>query len=273
MYNAALSIDRADSSLARNVYKTFYSAVHFCFVVIPEVRLVQINTDLPDIVYSPAIGNSDNSLVVDCLAVKGRPTPNMVWTVDGQIVSYSSSSDVYERLVTSRNQDSLLQLVVQRFHSKQQGNYTCSSTNRAGNARLSFTLVLQGDHTKQDMFYTLIGRNDLPCSVVPPADPVVTTVKVLNGSSVLVSWHIPRFDGYSAITGYAIEYREASGGLWLQAINGNVAASVHLFIVTGLHPFTVYEFRVRARNKIGYGNYSSTSTGVKTIQTGIPHAG
>jgi hypothetical protein len=169
----------------------------------------------------------------------------MEWTVDGQFVSYGSSNDVYQRLVTSGNQDPLLQLIVQRLHSKQQGNYTCSSTNRAGSAQQSFTLVLQ----------------------VPPADPVLTTVEVLNGSSVLVSWHVPRFDGYSVVTGYAVEYREVSSGLWLQAVHGNVGALVHLFIVTDLHPFTVYEFRVRARNKIGYGNYSSTSIGVKTVQT------
>lgn len=118
--------------------------------VIPALKLIEMNAsdtehnDLPSAVYSPAIDSDDDPLTIDCLAVKGQPIPDMMWTVDDQTISHSNSSDVYERQVTTSGSRISQQLVIQRFHFKQEGNYTCWSRNRAGSAQLSFTLLLQG---------------------------------------------------------------------------------------------------------------------------------
>lgn len=108
--------------------------------------------------------------------------------------------------------------------------------------------------------------NDSPwASITTSATPTVpeTPTSVSAGSatssSLVISWTAPGNNGGATILDYKIE-KSTDGTTWTSAATG--ASSGHT--VSGLSASTSYYFRVAARNSVGYGPFSDSSTAVST---------
>lgn len=92
-------------------------------------------------------------------------------------------------------------------------------------------------------------------------------------TSILVTWTAPGSDGGAAVDGYVVDIATSASGPWL-APDGTcdpdrtTNTSSTTCRATGLTNGTEYFFRVAARNDVGYGTYSSASSG--TTPAGVP---
>ena len=89
---------------------------------------------------------------------------------------------------------------------------------------------------------------------------------VLSAWDIEVSWSVPSFNGYTPLTGYDVQYTTSLNSQWAQ-VPTPLSSSTFATIISNLNPYTVYNVRVRARNKIGAGLYSAIAS-TKTLQAG-----
>ena len=80
------------------------------------------------------------------------------------------------------------------------------------------------------------------------------TAKEKANISITLSW-ISGSENFSPINGYEVIYRQTGSSDWMIARNFNDGATTEQ-LVDGLIPLTDYDFRVRARNAIGEGEFS-----------------
>ena len=78
-----------------------------------------------------------------------------------------------------------------------------------------------------------------------------------SSSSISVQWAASTNDGGSPITGYVVEYRNASDSA-SQFMIHSVRRDVLTATVVGLVPFTTYDVRVRGENAVGRSDPSTT---------------
>jgi hypothetical protein len=105
-----------------------------------------------------------------------------------------------------------------------------------------------------------------PPSPKPPTKPLAVT-GVAKNSAIELSWTIPEENGGSAILGYSLQYSTDNGANWVDydpinnqsnlptidnADNGRV-------LISGIFNNTGYEFRTRAYNSVGLGEFSDPS--------------
>ena len=98
-----------------------------------------------------------------------------------------------------------------------------------------------------------------------PAAPDTPTITDVTKRSCTLSWRAPTRDGGDAVSGYAVEYREAGTSRWTRANEGDRSRET-TYKVTGLHTDYEYEFRVAAENRAGVGAFSDASRPVFTRQ-------
>ena len=98
-----------------------------------------------------------------------------------------------------------------------------------------------------------------PASTVPG---IPTGLNVLQGNSgtLNVSWQIPISDGGSAITGYTIQWKAASGNWTVPADVSEATATGTTHTITGLTDGTPYTVRIIATNHVGDGEPTPEST-------------
>ena len=104
---------------------------------------------------------------------------------------------------------------------------------------------------------TLLGGLTEAVSAQTLSPPSVT---VLSGDrSIRISWRSPSDDGGSPITGYDVWYRPASSpsSSWIEKSFSRYAAGIE---ITGLIAGQAYEVRMRAKNAIGPGAWSSIAS-------------
>ncbi|KAJ8012934.1 hypothetical protein DPEC_G00048040 [Dallia pectoralis] len=82
----------------------------------------------------------------------------------------------------------------------------------------------------------------------PETSSIPPEVMDVTKSSASLSWSRPKDDGGSAITGYFVEYKEASSETWVRHEKKVVSTQ---FTVPGLTADAEYQFRVIAQNDIG----------------------
>ena len=82
----------------------------------------------------------------------------------------------------------------------------------------------------------------------------------LSATSMVVSWQ-PGFDGHSPLTEYKLIWN--TGSLPGMVMDGITETT---YTVTSLEPYTVYNFSVRSRNAIGYGE--ATNVHNRTLEAG-----
>ncbi len=100
-----------------------------------------------------------------------------------------------------------------------------------------------------------------------PETPTAVSAGSATSSSLSVSWTAPTNNGGSSILDYTIQ-KSTDGTTWTSAATG--ASSPHT--VTGLSASTSYVFRVAARNSVGLGPYSDSSTALSTSAASSPPA-
>ena len=100
-----------------------------------------------------------------------------------------------------------------------------------------------------------------PASTVPGTP---TGLNVLQGNSgtLNVSWQIPISDGGSAITGYTIQWKAASGNWTVPADVSEATATGTTHTITGLTDGTPYTVRIIATNHVGDGEPTPESTAI-----------
>ena len=94
-------------------------------------------------------------------------------------------------------------------------------------------------------------------SLVPPSAPTIGVVMATSSTSISVQWAASTNDGGSPITGYVVEYRNASDSA-SQFVMRSVGRGVLTATVVGLAPFTTYDVRVRGENIVGRSDPSTT---------------
>ena len=93
---------------------------------------------------------------------------------------------------------------------------------------------------------------------------VPTGLSVLPGDSgaLNVSWQTPISDGGSAITGYTIQWKAASGSWTVPADVSEATATGTTYTITGLTDGTSYTVRIIATNQVGNGEPTPESTAI-----------
>ena len=92
----------------------------------------------------------------------------------------------------------------------------------------------------------------------PPHRPMISRI---SSRSVLLTWAVPLNDNHDPITSYKIYVRENRDEKVTEIETGRNETK---FLVTGLHPFTTYSFRVAAQNQIGSSEPSKESFHTQT---------
>ena len=74
-------------------------------------------------------------------------------------------------------------------------------------------------------------------------------------SSALLSWNTPSSDGGSQITDYIPYWKESTSNIWLPYYY-KLPAGQRSVLITNLTPGLTYDFRLQAKNDIGYGTFA-----------------
>lgn len=84
----------------------------------------------------------------------------------------------------------------------------------------------------------------------------------ITSTGARIFWDAPADDGGRAVDGYQVRYRAVGAGEWTEILQSSLDRTL-----TGLTPGTQYEFQVRARNSVDYGDYQDTSQLFTTTTT------
>ncbi|XP_071504823.1 protein sidekick-2-like [Diadema antillarum] len=157
-----------------------------------------------------------------------RITPDIVWSIDGVVISVESSQR-HTLLETGS-------LRIEPTIAQDTGLYTCSVTSIAGND---------------------VGSANLTVLQVPykPLN-VVAQQSLTESRTIIVSW-MPGFNGNSPLIRYILEQKEDDSSF------REVEATVHPWLteisVTGVKPSRRYQYQLRAQNNVGISEYSDPS--------------
>ncbi|XP_075908015.1 cell adhesion molecule DSCAM-like isoform X2 [Petromyzon marinus] len=113
------------------------------------------------------------------------------------------------------------------------GFYSCHAVNSYGEDRAIIQLTVQ-----------------------EPPDPPEVNVREVTSRSITLRWSAG-FNGNSPITGFDIQYKNASEPWERSQQTSGISPEISLATVIDLHPATSYRLRVAARNHIGRGDASS----------------
>ena len=101
--------------------------------------------------------------------------------------------------------------------------------------------------------------------IATPTRPGKPEIGDIGDASVTVSWTKPDSDDRFPITGYVVEYKEASSSDWLTVdITGSDRYDDTSLIVPDLKENMEYRFRVASANDIGSSRFSEESDICKT---------
>lgn len=123
--------------------------------------------------------------------------------------------------------------------------------------------------------YKVVARNKVGQTVTRtrvvqaavPDSPDSPTATEVSDTEVLLRWKQPKDDGNSPVLCYNLQYKEADSTDWL-----DVASNIdhEFFVVKELRPNVSYQFRLAARNKIGWSEKGIPTKLIKTKEDGAP---
>ena len=122
-----------------------------------------------------------------------------------------------------------------------------------------------------DKAATILIIDDGVVPATAPGTPAEPTTTISSGSSITPAWVLPD-DGGNDITGQRLQYRRSGQTPEDAWTNVDLGATVTSHEVTGLMVGVEYEFRVRATNSVGDGDYSppATATILRPAQPAAP---
>lgn len=144
------------------------------------------------------------------------------------------------------------------------------------NTDKSSTLVIAEAKPQHTGRYTVVvkdrkssAQHTLTLSVIEKPEPPAScpVISILSGSSLVLSWSGPCYDGGSAILGYVVEVKNggcAEAGDWSELTAQCTSTSYR--VCSGLQPQKEYCFRVKAYNAAGVSEPGPVSPVVKMEQ-------
>lgn len=98
-----------------------------------------------------------------------------------------------------------------------------------------------------------------------PGSPDSPEAAEISDNEVLLRWKQPKDDGNSPVVCYGLQYKEADNVDWL-----DVAKNIdhEFYVVHELRSETNYQFRLSARNRIGWSDKGIPTDLVKTKEPG-----
>lgn len=169
---------------------------------------------------------------ISCLAV-GDPKPIVQWFKNDCVVQESNRVKITE----DEEGRSILSMNPARDHDS--GVYKVVARNKLGQT---------------------VARARIVCATIP-CSPDSPEVADASDSEILLRWKQPRYDGNSAVICYSLQYRQGDGIEWIE-VAGNI--DHEFFLVHDLKPNTSYNFRLAARNRIGWSEHGVPTKLTKT---------
>ena len=171
------------------------------------------------------------------LTFQGEPTPEAVWTKEGQDKPITSSKGLGISLTTTADET---KLAFNNITKEQAGTYTLTVSNDSGKETVSSTIIVRGR----------------------PSPPENLSAS-LDGAVCNLYWKLSPDNGGAPIEHYQIERHDSEKGSWMACGR----TKDNQFEAKGLLPGRQYKFRVTAVNR--YGD-SDAAESAEAINVGAP---
>uniref|UniRef100_T1JHX9 Uncharacterized protein n=1 Tax=Strigamia maritima TaxID=126957 RepID=T1JHX9_STRMM len=205
--------------------------------------------------------------------VEGEPKPKVTWLKSARDISRSVRA--YKDV-----QGSTHKLVIRNAMLADSGEYTVETSNALGRDSARFMVDVTPATKLNDRVYDYRKTADI-LSQLQYYRQTATSIKELPGpiagepqiieigrNWVTLLWPRPNFDGGSSLLAYKIESREIGFGIWEEV----GLSPITICDVYNLKSDCEYEFRVSARNKLGWGESICTTTPIKIVKRPhLPH--
>lgn len=172
-------------------------------------------------------------------SVCGRPEPNIA------MFKNCASFDKSKRILLS-SCDGVAMLTVKDCKVEDHGDYKLTATNDFGSA-------------SEVVIVTVL---DVPSS---PTGPI--KFSDITGTSLVLTWKPPKYDGGAMITNYKIERKETHGRNWM-TVSDTVTRT--FMKVTKLEENGEYIFRISAQNRFGVGQSLTSESTIVKNRYGVP---
>ncbi|XP_029048165.2 obscurin-like isoform X4 [Osmia bicornis bicornis] len=153
----------------------------------------------------------------------------------------------------------------------QESNRVKVTEDKDGRSILSFDTTKEHDVGS----YKVVARNSLGQTVVRtrmveaavPSGPDSPEASDVSDTEILLRWKQPKHDGNSPVLCYHLQYKEGDSIDWI-----DVATNIdhEFYLMRDMKPDTSYNFRLAARNRIGWSEKGIPSKLIKTRPTGCP---
>ncbi|XP_034177401.2 obscurin isoform X2 [Osmia lignaria lignaria] len=153
----------------------------------------------------------------------------------------------------------------------QESNRVKVTEDEDGRSILSFDTTKEHDVGS----YKVVARNSLGQTVVRtrmveaavPSGPDSPEASDVSDTEILLRWKQPKHDGNSPVLCYHLQYKEGDSIEWI-----DVASNIdhEFYLMRDMKPDTSYNFRLAARNRIGWSEKGIPSKLIKTRPTGCP---
>lgn len=115
-----------------------------------------------------------------------------------------------------------------------------------------------------------IGQTVARCRVVTalvPDSPDAPEAVAASDTEVLLRWKQPRDDGNSQVLCYSLQIKRINDTDWKDIANN---IDHEFYLVHSLQPSHSYQFRLAARNRIGWSERGTSTEGICTLEPGAP---
>ncbi|XP_060826020.1 obscurin isoform X7 [Bombus pascuorum] len=153
----------------------------------------------------------------------------------------------------------------------QESNRVKVTEDQDGRSILSFNPTKEHDVGS----YKIVARNSLGQTVVRtrlveavvPSGPDSPEVSDVSDTEILLRWKQPKYDGNSPVLCYNLQYKLGDSVDWI-----DLASNIdhEFYMIRDLTPDTSYNFRLAARNRVGWSEKGIPSKLIKTRLPGCP---